>query len=92
MVWFLHSIFRERNLKMQMLDSEKKLDILKNRKRLDLSVNDLRIIVGCFRAVAYQGEIDGEHYLDAEALELKERLESLYSRSLSEHGNNGNSR
>ena len=74
------------------LDLEKKLDILKNRKRLDLSLNDIRILVGCFRALAYQGELDGEQYLDADALELKERLESIYRKSLNGNGENGNSR
>ena len=77
---------------MHAVYSDKKLDILKNRKRLDLSINDIRIIVGCFRAVAYQGEIDGEQYLDADARALKGRLESIYSRSLNEEGENGTSR
>ena len=69
---------------VQAVDSEKKLDILRNRRRLHLSLNDIRIIVGCFRAVAYQGEIDGEDYLDADGLELKERLEAIYRKSLNE--------
>jgi hypothetical protein len=77
---------------MQALDVQDKLAILNSRKRLDLSLNDIRIIVGCLRAVAYQGEIDGEQYLDADALELKARLESLYCKGLVEHGVNGNSR
>ena len=77
---------------IQALDSDKKLDILKNRKRLDLSMNDIRIIVGCFSAVAYQEEVDGEQYLDADALALKDRLETIYRKSLSEEGENGNVR
>ena len=77
---------------IQAVDSDKKLEILKYRKRLDLSMNDIRIIVGCFSAVAYQEEVDGEQYLDADALALKDRLETIYRKSLSEEGENGNSR
>jgi len=76
---------------MNAVDLDKKLDILNNRKCLDLSINDIRIIVGCFRAVAYQEEIDGEQYLDTDALALKGRLESIYRRSLNEEGDNGDS-
>ena len=73
------------------LDAEKNLGILKKRTRLDLSFNDIRIIVGCFNAVAYQAEIDDEPYLDPDALELKTRLEALYAKLLREHGKNGGS-
>jgi hypothetical protein len=45
---------------------------------LDLSVNDLRIIVGCFSALAYWARIDDEAYLDPDGWKLKERLEGLY--------------
>jgi hypothetical protein len=76
---------------MQALGSEKKLEILKKKTRLDLSLNDIRIIVGCFRAVAYQAEIDNEPYLDPDAIELKSKLESLYEKLLQEKGNNGRS-
>ncbi len=75
----------------QALGSEKKLHILKKKTHLDLSLNDIRIIVGCFRAVAYQTEVDDEPYLDADALVLKSRLESLYEKLLKENGNGGNS-
>ena len=74
---------------MPVLDSEKKLEILKKRARLDLSLNDVRILVGCLKALAYQSEIDNEVYLDVDALELKARLESLYDKLVREHGNNG---
>jgi hypothetical protein len=63
-------------------DPGKDLEILKKRTRLELSVNDVRIIVGCFRAVAYQSEIDDEPYLDPDGLALKSRLESLYAKLL----------
>jgi len=76
---------------MQALGSEKKLGILKKKTRLDLNLNEIRIIVGCFRAVAYQSEIDNEPYLDPDAIELKSRLESLYEKLLQENGNNGHS-
>jgi hypothetical protein len=49
---------------------------------VDLNVNDLRIIVGCFRAVAYLAEIEGEAYLDAESIALHERLETLYQQAV----------
>lgn len=75
----------------QVLDLEKKLEILKRRTRLDFSLNDMRIILGCFNAVACQAEIDDEPYLLPDALELKARLESHYAKLLSERGNNGGS-
>jgi hypothetical protein len=76
----------------QVLDAEKKIEILKKKARLDLTLNDIRIILGCFRAVAYQEEIDDEPYLDGDAIALKDRLELLYAKLLKEHGNNGSSR
>jgi hypothetical protein len=74
------------------LESEKNLEILKERTRLDLSINEIRIIVGCLNAVAYQAEIDDEPYLDHDALKLKSRLESLYGRLLANHRKNGSRR
>jgi hypothetical protein len=73
------------------LESEKKLEILEERTLLDVSLNDLRILAGCLSAVAYQAEIDGEPYLDPDALKLKERLASLYVKLLREKGQNGGS-
>lgn len=58
--------------------TDKVLETLKTRTRLELSLDDIRIMVGCMKAVAYQSEIDDEPYLDSDALALKERLESLY--------------
>lgn len=58
------------------------LEILKRRVRLDLSVNDLRIIVGCFLGIAYQMKTDDEAYLDVDGVELKKRLESLYEKEV----------
>ena len=61
---------------------EKKLAILSRPLKLDLSINDLRIIVGCFRAVAYQMKVDDEPYLDCEGLALKATLSSMYEKIL----------
>jgi hypothetical protein len=71
------------------LECEKKLQILEERTLLDVSLNDLRILAGCLNALAYQAEIDGEPYLDPDALKLKEKLESLYEKLLGEHGKSG---
>ena len=61
------------------VESGKKLEILREPIQLDLSVNDLRIMVGCFRAVAYFMKMDDEPYLDADALELQKKLERKYT-------------
>jgi len=58
------------------------LDVLHARVRLDLSVNELRIVVGCFKAIAHQMEIENEPYLDGDGIALKTRLESLYEKTL----------
>ncbi len=77
---------------MEAVEAGKKLEILKKKTRLDLTLNELRIIVGCFRAVAYQAERDDEQYLDKDAVDLKARLESLYAKLLKDNGNNGSAR
>jgi hypothetical protein len=58
---------------------DKDLEILKKRTRLELSLDEVRIIVGCLKAVTYQSEIDDEPYLDPDGLALKARLEALYA-------------
>ncbi len=65
-------------------DEIRRLELLKRPLRLDLQLNDLRIIVNCFKAVAYQMEIDGEEYLDSDGLALKARLEKTYGSILTE--------
>jgi hypothetical protein len=45
---------------------------------LNLNLNDLRLIVTCFNAVAYWAEVDEKTYLDSDGWKLKERLEGLY--------------
>jgi hypothetical protein len=52
--------------------------ILRRPVELDLSLNELRIIVGCFGAVSYMAEADGEPYLDPDGKKLMERLQGLY--------------
>jgi hypothetical protein len=74
------------------VESEKKLEILHKPLRLDLSVNDLRIMVGCFKAIAYQMEIDDEPYLDVDALRLQKKLERKYDNVLREAENRRASR
>jgi hypothetical protein len=72
----------EPHLKRPKHGPDNDLEILKKRTRLDFSLMEVRIIVGCLKAVAYQAEIDDEPYLDPDALALKARLESLYARLL----------
>jgi hypothetical protein len=61
-----------------------RLAVLSQSAQLDLHLNDLRIIVNCFKAIAYQMEVDGEEYLDHEGLALKSRLEETYNRLVEE--------
>jgi len=62
----------------QLNTASAKLEALKTKKSVELSLNDLRILVGCFKALAWQSEQDGEDYLDPDAKALHEKLESLY--------------
>ena len=66
--------------------AERKLDLLDARVKLNMSINDLRLVVNCFRALDYQGKVDNEAYLDGDALSLKQRLESTYKTSLARMG------
>lgn len=56
------------------------------RQRIDIcvSLDDLRIIINCFRAIEYWSETDGESYLDKDGRTLKRRLEALYLDELGE--------
>lgn len=67
------------------------LAVLHKPIRLDLNVNDLRILIGCFRAVAYFMRLDNEPYLDPDALELQKRLEQKYEDLLSRAENSSTS-
>ena len=66
--------------------AERKLDLLDARVKLNISINDLRIVVNCFRALEYQMKVDNEAYLDSESLSLKQRLEGTYKTSLARMG------
>jgi hypothetical protein len=63
---------------MSYIRTEMPLGVLDTPVTLGLKLNDLRIIVSCFRAVSYRMEQDDEPYLDSEAFALKARLELLY--------------
>ena len=69
-----------------MMTEIQKLDLLDTRVKLNISVNDLRIVVNCFKALEYQGKVDNEAYLNNEALYLKQRLEGTYKTSLARLG------
>ncbi len=59
-------------------ESGQKLEILRKPLLLGISINDLRIMVGCFKAVSYLMKMDDEPYLDADALYLQGKLEDVY--------------
>jgi hypothetical protein len=59
-------------------EAERRLDLLDARLDLNLSLNDLRILVGSFRALEYQMGLDDAPYLDMDGLALKRRLEEAY--------------
>ena len=69
-----------------MMVADRKLDLLDTRVKLNMSLNDLRLVVNCFKALEYQAKIDNESYLDNEALWLKQRLEGTYKTSLARLG------
>jgi hypothetical protein len=51
---------------------------LKKTIGIELSLNDLRIIVGCFNALAYWSDVYDDGQLDPDGWALKDRLEGLY--------------
>ena len=65
-----------------MSETERRLDLLDSRLVMNLSLNDLRILVGNFRAMEYQMGLDDTSYLDADGLGLKHRLEDAYRGAL----------
>jgi hypothetical protein len=58
------------------------MDVLRKPITLDLTLDALRMIIGCFKAVAYQEELDDEAYLDPDAEALMESLERRYEATL----------
>jgi len=69
-----------------MMVANRKLDLLDTRVKLNISMNDLRLVVNCFKALEYQGKVDNEPYLNGEAASLKQRLEGTYKTSLARLG------
>jgi hypothetical protein len=69
-----------------MMVADRRLDLLDTRVKLNISMNDLRIVVNCFKALDYQGKVDNESYLNGEAQYLKQRLEGTYKTSLARLG------
>ena len=66
--------------------ADRRLDLLDTRVKLNISMNDLRIVVNCFKALDYQGKVDNESYLNGESQSLKQRLEGTYKTSLARLG------
>ena len=62
--------------------AEGDIAMLQEQIQLDLSLNDLRMMVNCMKAVEYQMSIDDETYLDDDARTLKKRLEGTYERTI----------
>jgi hypothetical protein len=73
-------------VKMDAIKIQEDLDLLDACCNLSLTLNDLRIIVNCFRGIAYQMKIDDEPYLDQDGVALKSKLEKLYKDKLRELG------
>ncbi len=73
-------------MSMSVTRTERRLDLLDTRLQLNLSLDDLRIILNCFRGIEYQMEIDDEPYLDEDGIVLKDRLEDKYRAILAELG------
>ena len=71
---------------MDVIRREEILDLLDTRCKLNLSLDDLRIILNCFRGIEYQMQIDDESYLDGDGFALKSRLEKNYRDKLCELG------
>lgn len=70
----------------QTMAVDNRVDLLDARVSLNVSLNDLRILANCFRALEYQGRVDDEAYLDVDALALKGRVDSAYRASLQRLG------
>ncbi len=70
-------------------ETESRLDLLDSRLDVNLSLNDLRILVGNFRALEYQMGLEDTDYLDADGLGLKHKLEEAYRGALRRVGFQG---
>jgi len=69
-----------------MAEVDTKPDLLDTKIKLNLSLNDLRLIVNCFRAIDYHGKLDDEPYLDEDGIALKDRLTATYGLALNKLG------
>ncbi len=69
---------------MQANSASQLLEILHAPVHLELRLDELRMILNCFRAVEYQMAMDDEPYLDDDALDLKRRLERAYLKLVNE--------
>jgi hypothetical protein len=69
---------------MRTKDAEQVLELLNVPVCLNLRLDELRILVTCLRAIAYQSEADDEPYLDEDGHALKLKLEQLYRLKLGE--------
>jgi hypothetical protein len=77
---------------MPTMHAQRDVAILREPIQLDLSLNDLRMMVNCMKAVEYQMSIDDETYLDNDARSLKKRLEVRYEQTIVELSNHKGSR
>lgn len=54
------------------------LDISLTRVQVDMTLEDIRRILRCFKAVEYMMNIDGESYLDEDDYIIVTRLEEIH--------------
>lgn len=54
------------------------LDISLTRVQVDMTLEDIRRILRCFKAVEYMMNIDGESYLDEDDYIIVTRLEGIH--------------
>ena len=73
-------------------ETERRLNLLDSRLDMNLSLNDLRILVGNFRALEFQMGLEDADYLDADGLGLKHKLEEAYRGALLRLGFQGTGR
>ncbi len=77
---------------MPTMHAQRDIAILREPIQLDISLNDLRMMVNCMKAVEYQMSIDDETYLDDDARALKKRLEGTYEQTIVDFSNHKGSR
>jgi len=60
---------------MRLLELGKGLEVLNEEVLLSISGDELRIIIGCLKALAYQAEVEDEPYIDADGRALQRKME-----------------